>query len=339
MVRSGLKARIGGAWLSFVRWFDTSAGCDDSSPLDTEQKSEWLRTIPFLVMHLACLAVIWVGWSPTAVAVAVVLYLLRMFAITGFYHRYFSHRTFRTSRAFQFVMAVWGNSSVQRGALWWAAHHRLHHRHSDQEEDVHSPIVHTLYWSHMGWITSRANFATRNREIRDLTRFPELVWLNRFDTVVPIVFAAGLFGLGALLERFAPGLGTTGGQMLVWGFFISTVVLFHGTCLINSMAHLYGTRRYNTTDHSRNSLLLSLITLGEGWHNNHHHYPATARQGFFWWELDITYYGLKLLSWVGLIHDLKPVPDHVRRPTRGASVTIPATEEPALSADAEARAA
>ena len=279
----------------FLLWFDASAAAFDAGDAVGPHRIDWLRITPFVLMHLACLAVFWVGWSVTAVATAVTLYLVRMFAITGFYHRYFSHRTFRTSRAAQFAFAVLGASAVQRGPLWWAAHHRKHHRHADTPLDVHSPREHGFWWAHMGWITSPVNFPTDVAQVRDLARYPELRLLDRFDLAVPLLLAFGLWAAGGM-------------QLLVWGFFISTVVLFHGTCLINSLAHQVGTRRFETDDDSRNSFALALITLGEGWHNNHHKYPGAARQGFFWWEIDITWYGLLLLERLRIIRDLRPVP-------------------------------
>jgi len=188
---------------------------------------------------------------------------------------------------------------VQRGPLWWAAHHRKHHRHADTEVDVHSPRIHGFWWSHMGWITSPENFPTDVKQVPDLARYPELRFLDRFDIVVPLSLAIALFVLG-------------GAQWLVWGFFISTVVLFHCSCFINSLAHQLGRRRYPTPDDSKNSLLLSLITFGEGWHNNHHWYPGATRQGFYWWEVDFTFYGLWLLSRLGIIRNLHPVPARVR---------------------------
>ena len=269
---------------------------------------DWLRVLPFIALHLACISVIWVGWSRFAVVFAIVLYLLRMFAITAFYHRYFSHKAFHTSRALQFIFALIGATAVQRGALWWAAHHRNHHAHSDRAQDSHSPVQHGFVWSHSGWFLSESNFATETARVKELAKFPELRWLNRFDVVVPSLFALAIYGLGDWLEITAPQLGTNGWQLLVWGFIISTVVLYHATFSINSLAHLWGSRRYDTTDQSRNNLLLALLTLGEGWHNNHHHYPGSARQGFFWWEFDLTYYGLKLMATLGLIWDLRPVP-------------------------------
>jgi len=286
---------------------------------------EFRRCLPFLFLHLGCLAVIWVGWSWTAVAIAAALYFVRMFAITGFYHRYFSHRAFHTSRAMQFALAAIGNTAVQRGALWWASVHRHHHKHSDQEHDVHSPGLSGFWWAHIGWMTSSKNFPTNYEAIRDLAKFPELVFLNRFDLLVPAVFGMVLFALGEILRFAAPGLGASGAQIFVWGFFVSTVVLLHGTLFINSLAHVFGSRRFPTEDDSRNNLALALITLGEGWHNNHHRYMGAARQGFYWWEIDFTYYLLKVLSWTGLIWDLKEVPKSVLAETQ----SVPSAAEAA----------
>ncbi len=267
------------------------------------------RCLSFIVLHAGCIGVIWVGWSKPAIITAIALYFIRMFAVTGFYHRYFSHRTFRTSRLAQFFFAVFTGTTVQRGALWWASTHRHHHKHSDHEEDIHSPIQSGFWWAHIGWMTSSRNFPTDYSRIKDLAKFPELVFLNRFDLLVPVLFAISLCGFGSLLHHFEPSWGATGPQMLVWGFFISTVFLLHGTLFINSLAHVFGTRRFETEDTSRNSFLLALITLGEGWHNNHHRYMSSVRQGFYWWEIDVTFYLLTLLSWTGIIWDLKPVPE------------------------------
>jgi stearoyl-CoA desaturase (delta-9 desaturase) len=300
------------ATAAIVQWIDSDYTPEGPEKMRNEpDKVDWMRCIPFIILHAGCLGVIWVGASGFAVWTAVALYVLRMFAVTGIYHRYFSHKTYSTSRVGQFLLALWGGTTVQRGALWWAYHHRHHHQHSDDPEDAHSPHVHGFWWSHIGWITSRRNFPTDYSKVKDLAKYPELVWLNRFDTVVPLVFALGIFGLGALLETYAPGLGTDRWQMLVWGFFISTTALFHGTSCINSMAHLMGRRRFDTTDDSRNSFILAIICLGEGWHNNHHRYQSSTRNGFYWWEIDITYYGLKALSWTGLIWGLKPVPQSI----------------------------
>ncbi len=294
------------------QWFDADHHPEGVEALrQMPDKVDWQRCLPFIFLHAGCLAVFWVGWSWTAVIAAAALYAVRMFAITAFYHRYFSHRAFRTSRAAQFLFALLGNSSMQRGPLWWASVHRHHHRHSDQEEDIHSPGVSGFLWSHIGWITSKRNFPTDYSKVKDLAKFPELVFLNRFDFVAPAAFGAVLLVAGWMLEQWAPQLGVTTGQLFVWGFFISTVVLLHATLFVNSLAHVHGTKRFETGDESRNSLALALLTLGEGWHNNHHRYAHAARQGFYWWEIDVSYYCLKALSGLGIIWDLNRVPASV----------------------------
>ena len=307
---------------AMVRWSGTWAtkrSIEERAPFCVDG----MRNVPFIIMHAACLGVIWVGWSGTAVAVAAAWYAIRMFAITGFYHRYFSHRTFKTSRWGQFLFALLGVCAVQRGPLWWAAHHRHHHRYSDQEKDIHSPVRYGFVWSHMGWFSARSQFTTNLQTVADLAKFPELRLLDRSDVLIAILLAVCLYLLGAALAILLPGLGTNGPQLLVWGFFISTVVLYHGTYSINSLAHKIGRKRYDTQDGSGNSFLLALVTFGEGWHNNHHHYPASVRQGFYWWEIDLTYYTLVLLSWTGLIWDLRPVPQQIRN-SRRADVAVAA---------------
>jgi len=281
---------------TLLAWFDNQAV---AASQQFERRVEWLRTLPFIGMHLMCAGVIWVGVSSTALLVAAALYVLRLVAITGFYHRYFSHRTFRTSRALQFVFAVLGTMAVQRGPLWWAAHHRHHHAHADEENDSHSPTQHGFWWSHVGWFMNRSNFRTRSELIQDLTRYPELRWLDRFDIVPPIALAVLLYVCG-------------GAQLLIWGFFISTVLLHHVTFTVNSLAHRFGRRRYATSDDSRNNWWIALLTFGEGWHNNHHHFPGSVRQGFYWWEIDLTYYLLRAMAACGLVWDLKSVPARIR---------------------------
>ncbi len=299
---------------SLSRWFDN----DTPPPAEGEDidRIDWLRVVPFVLMHVACLGVLWVGVSGIAVGIAVGLYLARMFAITAFYHRYFSHRSFKTSRFVQFFFAVLGASSVQRGPLWWAGHHRNHHAHSDRSEDAHSPYQLGFFRSHIGWFLTRRNFVTRTAQVRDWLVYPELVFLDRYDTLVPVFLAVFMYFLGYWLETVAPDLGTDGPQMLIWGFFISTVVLYHATFMVNSLAHVWGSQRYATKDKSRNNAFLALITLGEGWHNNHHHYPGAVRQGFFWWEFDPTYWILKGMAVFGLVWDLRPIPESWRQRNR-----------------------
>jgi stearoyl-CoA desaturase (delta-9 desaturase) len=308
-----LTARIRDVVAGF---WDTSklniAAARDHARERLADRVDWARSIPFLLMHLACFAAIWTGVSTVAVAVAIGAYVVRMFAITGFYHRYFSHRTFKTSRAGQFIFGLLGASAVQRGPVWWAAHHRHHHANSDRESDVHSPTQHGFWRSHTGWFLTIKGFAPDFRLVRDLMKFPELRWLDRFDIFVPVLLGVGMFLLGVILHNVAPGLGTSGWQMLVWGFVISTVFCWHATYTINSLSHVFGRQRYKTSDTSRNNWLLAILTLGEGWHNNHHYYPNTVRQGFYWWEYDVTFYILKMLSWCGIIWDLKPIPVAIR---------------------------
>ena len=264
---------------------------------NTDTKVAWAKSIPFVLVHLLPLGLLWTGVRTIDWVVCGALYFVRMFFITGVYHRYFSHRSYKMGRVMQFLMALGGTLAVQKGVLWWAAHHRKHHKFSDQVGDVHSPKD-GLFWAHMGWIMSTSHDETEWAWIRDFAKYPELVWLNRWHVVPPLVMAIAMFALG-------------GPSMLLCGFFLSTAILYHGTFSINSLMHVWGRRRYVTKDTSRNTLLLALVTLGEGWHNNHHYYQSSANQGFFWWEIDITYYILKLMSFVGLVSDLRKPPQHV----------------------------
>jgi stearoyl-CoA desaturase (delta-9 desaturase) len=257
-------------------------------------------TIPFILIHLACFAAIWTGVTWKAVAIGVVLYWLRIFAIGAGYHRYFSHRAFSTSRAFQFVLAALAQSTAQKSVLWWAAKHRHHHLHSDTAHDVHSPRHKGFIYAHFGWIFVRQHDEADLSKVADLTRYRELMWLHKYELLPP---------LGLALLTFLIG----GWSGLVVGFCWSTVAVYHGTFCINSLAHVHGTTRYVTGDDSRNNWVLALFTMGEGWHNNHHAYQASARQGFRWWEIDGTFYVLKALSWIGTVWDLKSPPASVIR--------------------------
>lgn len=275
---------------------------------------EWGSIGPTLAVHLLPLGALWTGarWQDWVVCFA--LYFARMFFVTGWHHRYFSHRTFKTSRAMQFIAAVLTQTSSQRGVLWWAAHHRHHHKFSDLPWDTHSPIQRGFWYSHIGWIFEKNAGNVDYDKIRDLSKYPELVWLDKYWYVPPAA-------LGVLVYL------TMGASGLFIGFALSTVLLWHGTFTINSLSHVIGKRRFKTGDTSRNNWLLALITLGEGWHNNHHHYMGSTRQGFYWWEIDISYYILKAMSWVGLVWDLRPVPEHIlaegrRQESASAPVTV-----------------
>ncbi|MBI4612812.1 MAG: acyl-CoA desaturase [Planctomycetes bacterium] len=264
----------------------------------TRGRIDWVTSIPFVGVHAACLLALYTGVGWTEVGLCLGLYFVRMFALTAGYHRYFAHKTFQTSRAFQFVLALLGTCALQKGVLWWSAHHRVHHANSDQEGDVHSPTREGFLWSHVGWILAHDYDATNLRMVPDFARYPELRCLNRWYHVPFVLLCVLLFFTGGL-------------SWLVWGAFASTVLLWHATFCINSLAHVLGRRRFPTTDTSRNNWFLALLTGGEGWHNNHHHYPNSANQGFYWWEIDTTYYVLRLLAVFRIVWDVRKPPARI----------------------------
>ena len=298
-------------WRVFVYWLTNDDRYLEHVGSHSPRAMDPWRLVPFVGMHLGCLGVLWTGISGFAVALAVMMYLARMFFITAFYHRYFSHRAFESSRPLRFLFAVLGCTAGQRGPLWWASHHRQHHIHSDTELDPHSPQTDTFWFSHVLWFLTRDAFSIRWGQIGDLRKIRELVWLERVDWLPLVAFAALCFFLGEWAAAAYPEWQTSGWQALVWGFFISTTVLYHATYTINSLAHRFGKRRFDTPDHSRNNALLAVLTLGEGWHNNHHRFPGAARQGFYWWEIDLSYLGLRLLRRLGLVWNLRPVPNNI----------------------------
>ena len=294
-------------------WFDNQIVENKYLNIDLHGKEiDWARVIPYIIIHLSIISIFFVDFSLTAFWVFIGMYAIRMFAITGFYHRYFSHKAFKTSRLTQFIFAIIGASAVQRGPIWWAAHHREHHMHSDTIHDKHSPKAHSFFWSHTGWFLTKANFITHTRLVKELSRFPELRLIDRFDIVIPILTCLGLFYIGEYLNTAYPALETNGLQLLSWGFVLSTILLYHSTFLVNSVAHLWGKKRYDTKDSSRNNFIVAILTFGEGWHNNHHHYPGSASQGFYWWEIDITYYLLKLLNTFGIIWGMRTISSNIR---------------------------
>jgi stearoyl-CoA desaturase (delta-9 desaturase) len=263
----------------------------------------------------ALAGVVYLGLSWSGFVLAITSYFIRMIVVTAGYHRYFSHRAFKTSRFFQFILALGAQSAAQKGVLWWAGHHRWHHKYSDLPQDVHSVKQRGFFYSHVGWVLSSNWNETDHKSVGDLARFPELRFLNRPEIqLLPTVALALVF------------LGVGGLHALTWGFFVSTVLLWHGSFSINSLAHLFGTRPYKTEDDSRNNWLLALLTTGEGWHNNHHHYQSSANQGFRWWEVDVTYYVLRVLEMFGLVWDLR------RPPAETVSARVTDADESAPSA-------
>lgn len=275
------------------------------------------RTLPFWAIHaVAIVGVFLLGWSWAGLGLALGSYFFRMFFVTGAYHRYFSHRSFKTSRWFQFVLAFFASSTAQKGVLWWAAHHRDHHKYSDTEKDVHSPAQRGLLYAHIGWILNRDTESTDMDRVKDLAKYPELVWLNKYHLLPPVLYAVAFFLVG-------------GWYALLWGFFVSTVLLWHGTFTINSLTHVWGKRRFDSGDDSKNHWFLAIITMGEGWHNNHHYYQSCTRQGFYWWEYDFTYYILRLLSVFGIVWELREPPARVLEEGRTRKLErVPSVVEP-----------
>jgi stearoyl-CoA desaturase (Delta-9 desaturase) len=303
------------------------AAASDDKPSDNSDAHNdiiYPSAIPFVLVHLACAAAIWTGITWQAVAIGFVLYWLRIFAIGAGYHRYFSHRAFSTSRAFQFVLALLSQSTAQKSVLWWAAKHRHHHLHSDTERDVHSPRQMGFWYSHVGWIFARGHGKTDLVKVADFARYPELMWLHRYELVPAIALGVLCWLIG-------------GWSGLVVGFFWSTVFVYHATFCINSLAHVHGRKRYVTGDDSRNNWLLALFTMGEGWHNNHHACQSSVRQGFRWWEYDPTFYILKALSWLRVVWDLKRPPEAVLRNQQrlGARVIERAAQQLAATFNAD----
>ena len=258
------------------------------------QKYQFGAVLGFVALHLGALGAFFVPFRWSYVWLMLAAYSLRMFGVTAGYHRYFSHRSFKLNRFNQFLLAWLAQSSGQKSVLWWAAHHRIHHRHSDTDPDIHSPGLRGFWWAHVGWVISNTYDDYDPNLIRDFSKYPELRWLERWHWVPNV-------SLGAILFIFS-GLGP-----FLWGYVLSTVILYHATFCINSLAHVWGTRRFATPDQSRNNLILAVLTLGEGWHNNHHRFMYACRQGIYWWEVDFTYYALRLLNWLGIAHDLRGV--------------------------------
>lgn len=265
---------------------------------DPRERLNWVNSIPFFLLHLMPLGALWFPPTWGDIALCIGLYGARMFFITGGYHRFFAHRGYKAGRVMQFLIAFGGGTAAQKGALWWASHHRWHHRFSDTNRDPHDSNR-GFWWSHVGWILSNKYNETHYETIKDFAKYPELVWLNKHHLVPPVVLGFVVWLIG-------------GWSALFTGFFLSTVLLYHGTFVINSLTHKFGRVRYKTGETSKNSLLLALVTLGEGWHNNHHYYSSTANQGFFWWEIDISYYVIRTLGAVGLVHGIRTPTDRAR---------------------------
>ena len=269
----------------------------------------WVTIIPHTLAHISAIVCLYFSsFSWSAVILCIVSYYVRMFGVSGIYHRYFSHRTYQVSRFTQFLMAAWGCNALQRGPLWWASTHRIHHSYSDQPGDVHSPVLYGFWWSHIGWLLAKENDHSRFENIKDLTKYKELVWLEKFHYLPPLLYGIGLYFFGRAMQLYFPNLGMDGFQAFTWGFLVSTIFLYHGTFTVNSICHIFGSKPFDTGDESRNNFWIALITMGEGWHNNHHYYQTSEKQGMHWWQIDMAHYVIWTFSKLGIVSKIKTFP-------------------------------
>lgn len=276
--------------------------------IDLSTRESRMGVLYFAVMtlfHLLALSAFYIEFNSTLVAVFFFAYVTKILGVTMGYHRYFAHKTFKTGRFFQFILGLVGTSAIQGGVLWWASHHRGHHQHSDEEDDLHSPITHSIFHSHLGWMWSKDCFMPTKHKLLDFARFPEIKFLNKHYFLFILMQGLGYYLLGEYLRVNYPALNVNGFAVFIWGLIVSTVFVWHITFCINSVCHLFGSKRYDSKDESRNNWLMAILAFGEGWHNNHHKYGWSARNGFFWWEWDPTYYALKVLEFFGIVWDLK----------------------------------
>jgi stearoyl-CoA desaturase (delta-9 desaturase) len=260
-----------------------------------------IAMVVFWVVQVSALLVFVVPFSAGYIGLWAVSHFLRAVGLTLTFHRYFAHRAFQMNRVARFVWAFIGTAAMQKGPLWWAGHHVNHHRFADREGDPHSPMISGVYYAHVGWFLNDARhdvIEASNPVIRDFSKAPEILWLDRLFFVPPILLALVMYLAGGM-------------PWLVWGFCLPTVTLAHATFAINTVNHLFGSRRFDTIDESRNNVVTALFAVGEGWHNNHHRYQRAARNGFYWWEFDPTWYVIRLMEMVGLAWDVQPVPARI----------------------------
>lgn len=290
----------------FFHWKDPS----NNVKLHGWKNIHWRSVIELLFIHIGALSVFYVGVSKVAFISFLIVDILGGFFVTVILHRYFTHRCFETSRIPQFIFGLLSLTVLQRGPLWWVSHHRRHHHFTDTDDDPHTPKK-GFFYSHLGWLMTLNEASTDKDHVKDWIRFPELIWLDRLEWLAPVFMILSAFYFGVIINHFFPHLGTSGLQMIVWLVCIPTMLVLHGSCLVNSCLHTFGYRRFNTPDNSRNALLFTLISFGEGFHNNHHRYHDSCCQGIEWWEIDITYYMIKLLAKIGIIWNLRMFPDSV----------------------------
>ncbi len=253
-----------------------------------------------MLFHVGAVAALWfTSW--TNVIVALALHWLAVgLGISLGYHRLHTHRGYKTSRAFEYFLAICGTLTLEGGPIFWVATHRVHHQHSDHDGDPHTPHD-GGFWAHVGWIlfghTRHNNTVLMSKYAPDLGADPFYRWLNSYHYVPLILLGIVLLAVG-------------GWGMVLWGIALRVTVGLHATWLVNSATHMWGSRRFPTRDDSKNSWWVALLTFGEGWHNNHHAHPVSARHGLAWYEFDVSWITLKALRALGVVRELKAAKIH-----------------------------
>ena len=262
----------------------------------------WITAIAMTGFHIGAVAAFFFIDYGAMLAALILYYAAGMLGIGMSYHRLLTHRSYKTPKLIEYFLTICGTLALEGGPIFWVATHRIHHQNSDHDGDPHTPREGT-FWAHMGWILMGEGLhhdaLVLARYAPDLSRDRFHVMLSNWHWVTNVVVGLGLLVFGGL-------------PYVLWGIFFRTTVGLHATWLVNSATHKWGSRRYDTRDDSTNNWWVALLTFGEGWHNNHHHYPVAARQGFFWWEVDFAYYGLRALAAVGIVWDLRSVPQAAR---------------------------
>ena len=263
--------------------------------LPNRQKLNWITTIVLILLHIGAVAALFV-FSWRVFAAAVFLYWMTVaLGISMGYHRLHTHRSYQIPRFLEYFFAVCGALTLEGGPIFWVATHRLHHQKSDQPGDPHSPRD-GAWWSHVGWIllgeTNHNNTRVLSKYAPDLAKYKFYVWLNNYHWVPLTVLGVLLYAIGGL-------------PLFLWGGCLRVVVGLHSTWLVNSATHMWGRRRFETRDDSRNSWWVALLTFGEGWHNNHHAHPTSARHGLAWYELDHSWILISVLKFFGIAKSVK----------------------------------
>ena len=262
----------------------------DLITLSNRKKMNWVTSIALILLHIGAITALFM-FTWRALAVTIFLYWMTIcLGISMGYHRLHTHRSYQVPRVLEYFFAVCGALTLEGGPIFWVATHRIHHQKSDQPGDPHSPRE-GAWWSHVGWIlfgeTNHNNTRVMGKYAPDLMKHPFYVWLNNYHWVPLAVLGAVLLAVGGL-------------PVFLWGICVRVVFGLHSTWLVNSATHLWGSRRFNTRDDSRNSWWVALLTFGEGWHNNHHAHPTSARHGLAWYEFDISWIQIRILKFLGI---------------------------------------